>query len=208
MKEREITSKESLEIISSMIMRTKQRYIGDGNILLMWGYLIIIVSALVWIMITITRQEVWNWLWFLIPLIGGVATPMMARKQELKCGVKTYSDKITSRIWTIFGISEIAAILFCLGFRFFAGINCWSMMLVYTMALMPVAEITQGIIVEEDSLIAGGCVGLLTGISALCCMAGNVTLQASWFMPLFMFSFTVMTIIPGHIINHKARIQA
>lgn len=37
MEDRKLTEKESLEVIASMIARTKQCYIGNGNILLMWA---------------------------------------------------------------------------------------------------------------------------------------------------------------------------
>lgn len=36
MEEIKLTEKESLEVITSMIARTKQRYVGDGRIMLMW----------------------------------------------------------------------------------------------------------------------------------------------------------------------------
>lgn len=82
MEERTLTEKESLEVITSMIRRTKERYIGDGNIMLMWGYLVAVVSILIWVMLVATRQGYWNWLWFAIPLIGGIATPIMARSSS------------------------------------------------------------------------------------------------------------------------------
>ena len=45
MEERKLTEKESLEVITTMIARTRERYIGDGNIMLMWGYLTVAVVA-------------------------------------------------------------------------------------------------------------------------------------------------------------------
>lgn len=58
MKERKLTEKESLEVITSMISRTKERYMmGDGNIMLMWGYLILTVTALIWILIATTHNQ-------------------------------------------------------------------------------------------------------------------------------------------------------
>ena len=77
MEDRKLTEKESLEVITSMIARTKDRYLGSGNILLMWGYLDVFVSILVWIMLETTRQNVWNWLWFAIPVIGIPATTII-----------------------------------------------------------------------------------------------------------------------------------
>ena len=45
MEDRKLTEKESLEVITSMIALTKQRYIGDGRILLLFGYLTVAVSG-------------------------------------------------------------------------------------------------------------------------------------------------------------------
>lgn len=109
MKEEEINEKQSLAIITEMIARTKDRYIGNGNIMLLWGYLTVAVTILVWIMLATTHQPVWNYLWFLIWIVGGIATPIMARREQKKCGVKNYSDRITSQIWSVVGIMGIVA---------------------------------------------------------------------------------------------------
>ena len=122
MKERKLTEKESLEVITSMISRTKERYMmGDGNIMLMWGYLILTVTALIWILIATTHNQQWNWLWFAI-WIGGIITPIMSRKKQIKSGVKSYSDKIMSRIWSTVGFSGLATTLMCLGFLLILGL--------------------------------------------------------------------------------------
>ena len=54
MEEKKMTEKESLELITTMIQRTRERYVGDGNIMLMWGYLTVAVTALVWILLATT----------------------------------------------------------------------------------------------------------------------------------------------------------
>ena len=107
MEDRKLTEKESLEVITSMIAQTKQRYIGDGNILLMWGYLIVGVTALIWTLLVLTHNPSWNWLWFLIWIIGGIATPIMAMKEQMNKGVKSYSDSLTSKIWSFVGAINI-----------------------------------------------------------------------------------------------------
>lgn len=205
MEERKITERESLEVITSMIARTKQRYIGDGNIMLLWGYLTVAVSALVWIMLAATHQYAWNWLWFAIPIAGGIATPIMSRKQLQTSGVVTYSDKVTSHLWTIFGLSEFVLTAICLGFTFIGGINCWVAMLTYSIIAAPVAEIAQGLIVNEKCMTAGGAVGLAVGLVTVCCVSGGLPLGADWYMPLFILAFVAMMIVPGHIINAKSK---
>ena len=204
MEDRKLTEKESLEVITSMIARTKDRYLGSGNILLMWGYLDVFVSILVWIMLETTRQNVWNWLWFAIPVIGIPATTIISRRERRSYGAVTYSDKITSSLWPIFGVSEIVLTLICLGFEFIGDVNCWGAMLVYSLLAAPCSEIAQGLIVKEKSFIWGGLVGLAVGMVTVCCVAGGIPLSAKWFMPLFILVWVAMMIIPGHILNHKA----
>lgn len=204
MEDKKLTERESLELITSMIARTKARYIGNGNILLMCGYLVVTVSALVWVLLSTTHQPDWNWLWLAIPLVGCPTTAIMSRKQKREYGAVTYSDKITSQLWAIFGVSEMVLALVCLGFALVRGINCWGAMLVYSILLAPGAEIAQGLIVKERSLIIGGIIGLTAGLVTLCCVVGGIPLKINWYIPLFILTWTAMMIIPGHIINHKA----
>lgn len=205
MEDKKLTEKESLEVITSMIARTKARYLGSGNILLMWGYLAVFSSILVWILLAATQQNIWNWLWFAIPLIGIPLTSIMARREKRTDGAVTYSDKITCHLWWIFGVSEIVLTLICLGFSLIGGIKCWTAMIVYTIIAAPFAEIAQGLIVKEKSLTWGGIVGLAIGMVSVCCVTGKIPLLANWFMPLYILFWVVMMIVPGHIINHKAK---
>ena len=205
MEDKKLTEKESLEVITSMIARTKARYLGSGNILLMWGYLAVFSSILVWILLAATQQNVWNWLWFAIPVIGMPLTSIMERREKRTDCAVTYSDKITSHLWSIFGVSEIVLTFICLGFSLIGGIKCWTAMIVYTVIAAPFAEIAQGLIVKEKSLTWGGIVGLAIGMVLVCCVTGKIPLLANWFMPLFILFWVVMMIVPGHIINHKAK---
>ena len=206
MEERKITEAESIEIITSMISRTKDRLVkGSGNILLMWGYLIVAVTALIWVLLVTTNNPAVNWLWFLIWIIGGIATPIMAKKERVASGSKSYTDKLTSQMWSVVGLTGIASALLCLGFLVIVGKDSWSMMFAFALIIVPMAEIMQGLVIKEISLIAGGSIGLLTGIFTTCCISAHVALMASWFMPLFIIAFAAMMIVPGHILNSKAK---
>ncbi len=206
MEDKKINERESIAIITSMIARTKERYnLGDGNIMLMWGYLTISISALVWVLLALTHNPAVNWLWFLVWIIGGIASPVMAKRKNIKKGAKTYTDKIISRLWSIVGFSAIACTFACLGLLLISGVDAWSAMLVFALIIVPFAEIANGIVLNESSCMWGGSIGLLAGIFLTCCVAGKVALSATWVMPLFIISFICMMIIPGHAINHKAR---
>lgn len=206
MDDKRINERESIEIITSMIARTKERYsLGDGNIMLLWGYLSVGIAALIWVLLTLTHNPVVNWLWFLIWIIGGIATPIMAKKGAVKKGVRTYTDRIISRLWSIVGFSAIVCTFACLALLLFGGIDAWSAMFIFALIIVPFAEIANGIILNESSCVYGGALGLFAGIFLTCCIAGKVALAASWVMPLFIAAFACMLIIPGHVINHKAK---
>lgn len=142
MEEGKITEAESIEIITSMITRTKDRLVqGKGNILLMWGYLVIAVAALIWVLLVVTGNSAVNWLWFLIWLIGGIATPIMSKRKRVAAGVMSYTDRLSSNMWSVVGWTAIASVFLCLGFLFIGGKDSWSMMLAFALIIVPIVEI-------------------------------------------------------------------
>lgn len=206
MEEKTFNSQESMALISEMIQRsTTRRFIGDGNILLLWGYTVVGVAALVWALLAITHNPVVNWFWFLVWIIGGIATPKMARNHREKKGVTTYTDNIGNALWSVVGYSAIALTFLCLGFLLAGGKDSWASMLMLPLLIVGFAEIMQGVVIREKSLIWGGAIGLLAGLFTLCCITGGVPLFASWFMPMFIIAFAAMMIVPGHILNRKSR---
>lgn len=206
MEERKITEVEGIEIIASMISRTRERLVkGCGDILLMWGYLTIAVAALIWVLLVTTGNPAVNWLWFLIWIIGGIATPIMAKRKRMETGAMSYTDRLTSDMWSVVGFTAIASTFLCLGFLLIGGKDSWSMMFAFALIIVPVAEIMQGLVIKEKSLIAGGSVGLLIGLFTMCCISAHTVLLATWFMPLFIIAFAAMMIVPGHILNSKAK---
>lgn len=208
MKEQSITEKESLSIITSMIESTKQRlHLGDGNILLLWGYLTVGVALLITLLLLLTHNAVWNWLWFLIWIIGGTMTPHMMKRQQNKAGVRTYTDKLSSGIWSLVGANAILFTFLCLGFMLFAGKDIWSLMLVFALLVVGIVEIVQGMIIREKTLIAGGSTGMIAGVVTMALIAADIPLYLGWFMPMFVVAWICMMIIPGHCLNAKARRQ-
>ena len=95
----------------------------------------------------------------------------------------------------------------CLFFMLFLAKDCWEIMLLFPLIFVGFAETIQGIVIREKSLMVGGAAGMVCGIITLACIATDTPLALHWFMPMFIFAFVAMMIIPGHIINHKAQSQ-
>lgn len=71
MEGKKMTEKESLELITQMIQNSKKNLrLGNVNVLLLWGYLCAITALVVYVLILITGNPLWNWLWLAIPVIG------------------------------------------------------------------------------------------------------------------------------------------
>ena len=206
MEEKKINEKESLAIIAEMIDRTKNRLrIGDGNMLLLWGYTSLAVTALTLSVLIITQHPASNWLWFLIWLIGGSVSARICRRRDCESSVRTYIDNITSGLWSLVGSCAILITAICLIMMLAGGRDCWLAMLVFGLLIVGIAVAIQGIIIKEKSLIAGGAVGVISGALVMCFAIGGISLSIWWAFPLIAVSFISMLIVPGHILNYKAR---
>ncbi len=189
-----------------MINRTRVRLnLGDGNIMLLWGCISVIVAALVGVLIHFTHNPVYNWLWFLIWIIGGPISAKMSKAKELEQGSWNYTDLLTSRIWTIVGFSGIICIAVCLGMLLFAAKDVWILMYIYALLLIGIIEMVQGLIIREKSLIFGGAVGALAGLAVMTMALGRIPFYYNVLIPLFIIAFVCMMIIPGLILNYKAK---
>ena len=83
MEDKKLNEKESLELISCMIQNTRRKLeLGDGNSMLLWGYTMVGVTILVYVLLLLTdNNPQCNWVWWLIPLIGGSITFYWERKK-------------------------------------------------------------------------------------------------------------------------------
>lgn len=206
MEEKNLTEKESLALIAGMIQKTKKRTgLDRGKPLLLWGYTSAFTAVLVYIALVLTRDPRSMLLWLLIPLIGQPLQHRFIRHEKETNGeAKSYVDIVSDRLWLLVSLSELIAFAICLGFAWF-GYKVWIIMFFYSLIAVGSASTVQGIVIRENSLVLGGLIGVAGGLFIMGCVMSNIALNAAWVMPLFIACFIMMTIIPGHIINHKAK---
>ena len=206
MEEKSITPKESLEIISQMIESTRQRFrVSDGNVLLMWGYLSIAVCLITLAAVMCTRNNVWNFLWFLIPALGIPCNIAMDKRAERKFGAaKTYLEKLSSRLWAYLCWAQLFVAVVCAVFML-QGMNVWPAMAFFSFVNVGFAASVFGMIIKMKSMTVGGFLALASGIAMVCCTMAGLAIQYFVFAALFIVVFAAMFVIPGHILNHKAK---
>ena len=210
MEEKKLNNQESLELITMMINKTKrQLHIGQGNLLLWWGYVSAIVGLLVGVSLVLTGGNPnCNWLWFLIWIVGGIGMIVINRKDKNRIEKEplTYVDRLTSNLWCTIGWLFGLGTLMSIGFNLL-GMDTWVIMLVFAFLLAGFGASMQGFIFREKSMVWGGAFSLVAGVFVLCCVLAHVPLLVQWVIPLFILCFVATMIIPGHVLNAKAKKQ-
>lgn len=191
MEEKQLNEKESLELITQMILNTQQRMEkGNGTHFLIWGYTTVIVSLTVWYLLSITGNYQWNWLWFAIPVIGIPLMLLTLKKQTHY--PKTYIDRVISYVWIVIGVSA-----------FFPSIAASFMhnfpILFLVVLLISIGTAITGLIIRFLPLIIAGFTGMC--LSIVCLVLNNTPESILVFAALFL----LIQVIPGHILNWKGR---
>lgn len=204
MEEKRLSEKESLELITSMIRNSKNRMqLGQGNILLSWGYVVTIIALTIGMGFYLTQNINWYWLWFGIPFIGYPLHYFLAKKGEQKSLVKTSIDRYMSGIWMCIGIYFFILMVICL-IMGLNGYNAWGAMYLLTLPCCGFGTMATGIILKEKSLLIGGLISMIMGGIFIMCYICKINI---FIYDVFMFAlcFIVMMIVPGHILNRKAK---
>lgn len=146
-----------------------------GMPFLLWGYMTVAVSLLVWFMLKQTGNADWNYLWFLLPLVAFPGTLWSGRKRKKM--VRTYVDRIIGYVWTVFGLS--AFLLSCV------AVFGWDIPILFTiLLLMGMGTALTGLIVGMKVVTVGGVLGALLSLGCFFIPGISQMLFLRW--PLFL----------------------
>lgn len=192
MQDKPLNEKESLALISRMIQNTQKRLEkGAGKPMLIWGYATIFTTIAVWIVFRLTGNYNWNYLWFMIPATG--VTFMLFNERRPK-EIRTYVDKVVRYIWTVLGCSG-----FLLSIMSIFEIMWPFPILFIIIFVMGMGSILTGLVIEFRPSIIGGIIGMFIGSAHYLAEIYDIK------MLTFVLAFIVMFIIPGHILNYRAK---
>ena len=182
---------ESMALIAEMIRNTQRKMErGAGTPMLVWGYATVLATLAVWAGVTFTGDYRAQFLWFLIPVIG-LTWMLFQRRQPPE--VRTYVDKVVSYIWIVMGWSGF--IVSCLSFL---GAIQATILFIITL-MMGQGSVLTGLVTRFRPLIIGGIVALLLSVALLYLHTLGPHLL------IFALAFVAMGIIPGHILNRRAK---
>lgn len=192
MEDRKLDAAESLALIGRMIENTRSRMVRNaGRPVLAWGYATAATLIAVWAAVSCTGDVRWNYLWFMLPLLGG-ALMYFTRPKAAEGSVHTYVDRVLDLIWSVIGPATllISTLAICFVVRFPVA---------FTVLLM------IGLGTTINNLIIGFKPGVAGGIAGIVLASVSLVVTGNWHAGLFLAAFVLMTIIPGHILSYRYR---
>jgi hypothetical protein len=179
--EKEMTGHESLELIASMIQRTRRDYLDSGLSALLWGSVISFCSLAAFFNYTYWHIKGFEIIWFLT-FVAVVPQVVIAIREAKARKIKTYEEGYMGGIWISFAIA-----VFLLTF-IFARYNFEAQAAIY-LALYGVPTFATGYSRRFIPMLIGGiaCWGfamlsLFVGDAyPLLCLTGGALI--AWFIP-------------------------
>ena len=205
MEERTLNEKESLALITQMINSSKKNMeIGQGNIMLIYGYFTTVLSIVLFVLISLTHNFIWSWGWMLMFVIWPI---MSYRQRQRPPKVVTYTDKVISQVWQVMGWMFIVTFLTIGIIEFsFARYIDFILMLPLSLIYCGIGVSITGIIIQERWMTYTPQIAFIIAIYMLTMLIIGEKATTLWYL-YFGLSFVFMMIIPGHIVNNKAQKQ-
>ena len=176
--------------------------VGSGNKFLLYGYSAVALSVAVFLLIRFTGDPRWNFAWFLM-FIPGMVDAAASRKR--RPAVVTYMDGVLSGMWRIVGALFFLTVIVLCAMAFVYGVADFSLMLPLGLLYACFGTSVTGIVIKEPWLVCMPLVGFVAAVGMLVSYALPVDDCRLYWGLWFGLSFLVMMVVPGHIINRKAK---
>lgn len=187
-----ISPEQSMQLISSMINRAKNRFGENGHLYLLWGWAVLICSVAQYILINFVQYEHHYIVWFSMWLVL-IYQVIYLRRQKRKVVVKAYTDEIIGVVWITF---VILMFLFGVLFGTLMGGDYYRFINPVFLALYGMPTVISGTILRFRPLVIGG----------VCCWLLSII---STFLP-YEFQFLLLPvaviaawIIPGYLLRKR-----
>lgn len=196
MEDRKLNEKESLELVTQMIRNTRRNLdVGSGNMFLLWGYVCVLLTLVVWAGVGLTQNSAWMWGFWGIPVVGYLLSYIFMRRKDKP--VSLYIDKVLNELWQFMGIVCLAVALMA------AYFHAFEVILPLCAILLSLGSIFTGVLIRYTQFSGLSSMGVLLGLR----MLFEVWDKSSFLqiLPEFVLVVILAMIIPGHILNYKAK---
>jgi hypothetical protein len=184
---------QSLQLIQSMIEKTKNNVKENGFYFLMWGWLVFIAALLNFILIRFTDFEQPYLAWCIL-IVGVVASIIKGVRDDKKEKAKTYLGEAMNYFGMTLGILY-SGLAFVFGYY-----NLWEQSFPIYILLYGAGCFFMGSMLRFNLL-------KWSGLLCIPIMIGSVYVSYEWQLLFMALAVLVSYIIPGHILNAKPKSQ-
>lgn len=191
METNELTPEKSLQIINEAIEKSRKDFEkNSGSPMIIWGSVVLIFSIVILLMLKMTGNLSWNFLWFGIPVLGWPLSSLLL-KGKCKDGGKSFISNTIGQVWITYGIfATVLSVVFAFMAPQFTGY--------ITAVLLGFSAVMTGLILKNGYITAGG---FITGLG--CTVA--LFFANNEIIPLFFALASILNlIIPGIMMNKRA----
>jgi hypothetical protein len=192
MTEEKFSPEQSLQLIHSMISKTKQDMSDNGIYFLVWGWLTFVACVGQFLLKHVYHYEKHYLVWWLI-VVGVVFSAVYGAKEEKEKRVRTYISESLKWLWVGMGISYfvLSMILSKTGWG--------NTVFPFFIMLYGLGTFVSGNILRFKPLVMGGCVAFVMAIMAAYAEYDYQILLAA-------IAILVSYIIPAYLLRSKNRI--
>ncbi len=183
--EKNLDPAESLQLIASVIARTKENLREHSFVYLLWGWLIASASVFFFLLKECTSFRAFFLPFPLAALIGiGVTIPFYRR---LSRTVETYLVFYLARLWLVLGIAFILVVV--------VNVYEGTLPFRYTMLIAGIGTLVSGLVMRFRPLLLGGVLFLIL-------MLSTVFVPGKWYPLLQSFGFVLGYLVPGYLLKN------
>jgi hypothetical protein len=187
--EKQMSDKESLELITLMINKAKNRFSENGFLYLLWGWVILICCLVQFSLLYFFNYDDAYYIWYLT-WIAVIVYWFYRNKKKKTRAIRTYTDEISGFVWLVF--------IICTALLVFILINAGAVNYINPAILVMYGMPTflSGIILKFRPLIIGG---------ILCWLLSLLSLLTEYDFQLLVIAIAVIAawLIPGYLLQKK-----
>lgn len=192
MQQENFSPEQSLQLIQSMISKTKQDMSDNSIYFLVWGWLTFFASTGQFILKHLLNYEKHYLVWSVV-IIGIIFSLYQGRKEEKNSRVKTYVDESMGHLWLGLGISffVLAVILTTIGWG--------NVAFPFFIMLYGLGTFVSGSIIRFRPLIIGGIIAWALAI-------GSTFVSYDYQMLFGAAAILFSYIIPAYMLRYRNKI--
>jgi len=185
--EKDFSPEESLQLIQSMITKTKDAVAVDSFYLLFWGWLVFACCVVEYVLMVYFKYPYHSFVWWAMPL-GGIVSATYSTRQARKRKSTTYIEEALGYLWIAIAIAFFVMV--------FINIisEAWKTAFTYYIMMYAIGTFVSGKLIRFRPLVIGG---LLNFILAA------VSIKFNFANQLLIGALAILTsyIIPGHLLR-------